>query len=384
MKVYFNSRIVRNSSFVLMGVLGFACDRAESRRASEGSPQAPVTPITPVPEVHEAKPAAPAPLADPMAKQDSDMKDVMTQLASFNGKPIESLSATEARQQPLPDKAVRALLKKEDKSTAPEPVAKVAERTIPGPGGALPARVYTPKTGKAPYPVVLYFHGGGFVIATNDTYDASARALANGAEAVVISPEYRKAPENKFPAAHDDAIASYEWLLKNAAAVQGDAKRIAVVGESAGGNLAINVSIAARDKKLPLPVAEVLVYPVAGSDMNTESYVEYAQAKPLNKAMMKWFTDNYFRSPEDAKDKRIDLVNANLVGLPPTTIINAEIDPLRSDGELLAERLKKAEVDVKQKTYAGVTHEFFGMGAAVGEAKDAMKFAVSRLKDSFD
>ncbi len=211
-------------------------------------------------------------------------------------------------------------------------------------------RIYTPKTGKAPYPVIVYYHGGGFVIATIDTYDASARGLANGAEAVVVALEYRKAPENKFPAAHDDALAAYEWTLKNAASFAGNAKKIALVGESAGGNLAASVSMAARDKKEQVPLYQVLVYPIAGSDMNTESYRENANAKPLNKAMMAWFAEKYFDKPDDAKDPRIELVHANLANLPATTIINAQIDPLRSDGELLAEQLRVAHVPVEQTT----------------------------------
>jgi len=320
---------------------------------------------------------------DPMTKADPDMKAVMDELGVLNGKPIESLSADEARKQPTPADAVAALLKKEGKSAAPEPVEQISNRTIPGLGGALPVRIYLPKTGTAPYPVIVYYHGGGFVIASIDTYDASARGLANGAGAVVVAVEYRKAPEHKFPAAHEDALAAYEWTMKNAASIGGDPKKIALVGESAGGNLAANVSMAARDKKEAMPIYEVLVYPVAGSDMNTESYLANANAKPLNKAMMGWFTGKYFNTPADGNDPRIGLVHANLMNLPPTTIINAEIDPLRSEGELLANQLRAAGVTVEQKTYLGVTHEFFGMGAAVAKAKDAMTLATTNLKRAF-
>ena len=127
----------------------------------------------------------------------------------------------------------------------------------------------------------------------------------------------------------------------------------------------------------------LLIYPIASSTTSSESYAKYADARPLNKAMMGWFTGHYFRSPADAQDPRINLVAAKLIGLPETTIINAEIDPLLSDGEELAKKLKEAEVPVKQKTYGGVTHEFFGMGATVGDAKDAMELACDRLKASF-
>lgn len=378
--------LVRSYVAPLSVVLAFsssalvACDRPTSRTETTGArPSQP----TPVPEDPVEQKAAGAPARDPMSTLDADMKAVMDQLAELHGKPIPGLSAVEARQQPSPADAVRALLLKQGKSAAPEEVGKVTDRTIPGRGGPLPVRVYTPKTGKAPFPVVVYFHGGGFVIATIDTYDSSARGIANGAGAMVVAVEYRKAPESKFPAAHDDALTAYEWTLKNAATMGGDPKKIALVGESAGGNLAASVSMAARDKKEPLPVYEVLVYPIASSDTGAPSYLENANAKPLDKAMMGWFTGNYVRMPADAKDPRIDLVDANLAGLPPTLILNAEVDPLRSDGEALATRMRAAGVTVDQKTYAGVTHEFFGMGAAVSKAKDAMEMATSKLKTAF-
>ena len=307
-----------------------------------------------------------------------EMQKVLDKLGSLGGKPIPSLTAVEAREQPTPADAVKALLKDEGRSTTPEAVAKVEDRMIPGAAGQLPARIYTP-AGKGPMPVVLYFHGGGWVIASKDVYDSTPRALANLAHAIFVSVDYRNAPENKFPAAHDDAIAEYKWVLENAASFGGDPARVAVAGESAGGNLAANVSIAARDQKLQLPVHQLLVYPVAGYDMNTASYVENADAKPLDKPMMAWFFKQVLRSPADGKDPRISLVDADLKGLPETTIVSAQIDPLRSEGELLAKRLKAASVRTEQKTWAGVTHEFFGMGAAVAEAKEAEQWAGARL-----
>lgn len=338
---------------------------------------------TPVPAGSVRTSPAPT-IDDPMKGVDDDMGAVLAELQALGPKPLATLSAAEARQQPSPADAVKALLKKQGKSTAPEAIAKVQDRTIAGPQGTkLPVRLYTP-SGSGAMPIVLYFHGGGFVIATNDTYDATPRALANGAHAIVVSVEYRKAPEHKFPAAHDDALAAYRWVTKNAASFGGDPDRIAVAGESAGGNLAANVAIAARDQKLPQPIHLLLVYPVATSAMTSDSYAKYREAKPLDKESMVWFTSQYFRSPEDASDPRINLVDARLTGLPSTTIINAEIDPLRSGAELLADKLRAAEVPVEEKTYGGVTHEFFGMGAVVSDAKDAMKLACDRLQASFD
>ncbi len=320
--------------------------------------------------------------ASASAKPNSDMDKVLAQLASKKGKPIESLSAEEARKQPSPADAVSSLITQKGKPVRTESFAKVLDIKVDGAVGSIPARLYVPDS-KGPLPVVAYFHGGGFVIADLNTYDASARAIALGAKAIVVSVAYRLAPENKFPAAHDDAFAAYKWIVGHAKEMGGDPNKVAVAGESAGGNLAINVSIKARDEGFAMPVSQLLVYPVAGNDMNTASYKENADAKPLNKPMMEWFVKNYLTSMDQAKDTRINVLAANLKGLPPTTIITAQIDPLRSEGEDLAKKLKEAGVKVSSKNYKGVTHEFFGMAPVVGEAKNAQKFATSGLKKYF-
>jgi acetyl esterase len=327
--------------------------------------------------------AGTAAFADPKPpKADADMQAVLDALAGLGGKPIESLKATEARTQPTPADAVKVVLtKKLGKAPSPEPVAKVEDKTYGTHKQAV--RIYTP-TGAGPFPVVVYFHGGGWVIADNDVYDASPRAIANAAGAIVVAADYRKAPENKFPAAHDDAYEAYQWAIANAASFNGDPTRIALVGESAGGNLAINVAIRARDARIQTPVEMTLVYPVAGIDMTTPSYVTNADAKPLNKPMMAWFVTNTFATPDGVKDQRVDLVNRkDLAGLPPTTVITAEIDPLRSEGKLLAKNLKAAGVKVDALDYTGVTHEFFGMGAAVAKAKKAERAVGKDLKAAF-
>lgn len=316
------------------------------------------------------------------ATASASQQAVLDVLGTLGGKPIETLDATEARKQPSPADAVLALLKKDGKPTAPETVGSVVDRGIPGPGGTLPVRIYTPAA-KGPFPVIVYFHGGGFVIATNDTYDASARALTNATGAVLISVEYRKAPENKFPAAHDDAYAAYTWAVANAASINGDVKRIALAGESAGGNLAMATAIMAREKGIQQPVHVLAVYPIVGTDANTASYRENAAAKPLNRPMMSWFLDKYLRTPQDAQDPRLNLLNASVKGLPPITIVSAELDPLRTEGEMLAARLRDAGVSVEQKTFAGTAHEFFGQGAVVPPAKDAVNFAAEGLKRGF-
>ena len=317
-----------------------------------------------------------------MAVANDEQQSVLTTLASLGGKPIETLSAPNARKQPSPADAVMALLKASGKSTMPATVAHVVNRTIPTPAGALPIRIYTP-AGAGPFPVMVYYHGGGFVIATMDTYDASARALVGATNAMLVSVEYRKAPEYKFPAAHDDAFAAYAWTVANAAALHGDTALMALVGESAGGNLAVATAIMARDKGVRAPVAILAVYPIAGSDTNTVSYRSNAEAKPLSRAMMSWFFAQYRRTPADADDSRLNLLAADLKALPPTTIINAQIDPLLSDGEMLASKMRGAGVDVRYKRFDGVAHEFFGQGAIVTAARDAVQFGAEGLNKAF-
>jgi acetyl esterase/lipase len=338
----------------------------------------------PEPELERENVAGTSKTKDVMEEADSDMKAVLTELGALGAKSFSTLTPAVARKQASPADAVKKVLEKDKKPTAPLEMAKVEDRKIPGAKGPIAARIYTPKTdAKKPLPVIAYWHGGGFVVADLDTYDASPRALADEADAIVVSLDYRHAPENKFPAAHEDAFAGYQWVLKNAASFGGDPKRVAVAGESAGGNLAANVSIMARDKNLQLPVHQLLVYPVAQTGTNTESYREWGEAKPLDRASMEWFVKNYTSKPGDIGDSRLNLVSAKLDGLPKTTIVLAEIDPLRSDGELLAEKLEAAGVDVDTKTYDGVTHEFFGMGAVVDDAKSAEDYAGGRLKAAF-
>jgi acetyl esterase/lipase len=374
------------SLLVMLAVLVVGC-----RTKPEPQPIAPILPPLAAAEGEReptmvddsADEPAPGTAEYSVSKLDGAQTKVIEALAELGGKPIETLTPLEARQQPTLADAVKAVLTEGGKPTSPEAVGKVEDRQVPGPAGKLHFRVYTPREGSAPYPLILYFHGGGFVIASNDLYDASARAIANAAKAVVVAVDYRLAPQHKFPAAHDDASAAYAWLLRNAAAVQGDPARIAVLGESAGGNLAANVALAARAHREKLPVAVVLVYPLASSNLESESYREHARARPLNKAMVSWFTGHFLRTPEDAKDRRLDLINADLKGLPPVTIINAEVDPLRSDGELLAKKLEAAGVEVKQKTFQGVAHEFFGQGAVLDEAREAVELVAARLSGAF-
>lgn len=313
---------------------------------------------------------------------DDEMLVVMEKLQSYGAPPVETLTAQEARKGPTPTTAVMDVMKENNIPMPPSQIDTMG-KDIPVQGGSIHARVYKPRTGDSSLPVIVYYHGGGWVIADLDTYDASAKGLAEQSGAVVVSVHYRQGPEHQFPTAHNDAFAAYQWVLKNAASLKGNPKMVAVAGESAGGNLACNVSIMARDKGIMLPVHQLLVYPVANNDMNSESYQKYAQAKPLNKPMMEWFAKNYLGDMSKAADPRISLVRANLKGLSPTTIVAAQIDPLTTEGKLLSDKLKEAGVEVDYKLYDGVTHEFFGMATVVPDAKDAQGYAAGRLKNGF-
>jgi len=328
-----------------------------------------------------------APFTGNQFKADADMQAVLDQLARLSGKPIETLTPQEARQQPTPADAVMAILKERDAETAHTaliPGVSSVERNIPGAAGSLPIRVYTP-AGAGPFPVVVYFHGGGWVIADKNVYDGGARGLAKAAKAIVVSVDYRRAPEARFPASWDDALAAYKWVATNAATMNGNPQKLALAGESAGGTLAIATAIAARGMGSHAPMHVVAVYPVSQTgNLDTASYRDSATAKPLNKAMIEWFVDKLLAKASDKTDPRLDLVHASLEGLPPVTIINAQIDPLREDGALLEAALRRANVSVERKLYSGVTHEFFGMAAVVRKAADAQAMAGAALQESFD
>lgn len=315
-------------------------------------------------------------------KPNPQMKAVLDALRELGPKPLPTLTPDDARKQPGAAHAVKALLKKQGKSTDPEQDGAVADITFPGAAGNLPARVYAP-TGAGPFPVLVYWHGGGFVLGDLGTYDSSCRALCNAAGCVVVSCEYRYAPEHPFPAAADDAFAAYKWVAANAANVNGDPKRVAVGGESAGGNLAAVTRLRARDAGTPAPVHQLLVYPVTDSDVTTPSYTENAAAKPFDKPMMLWFFAHYVGGRPPRTAYATPLKAAGLSRLPPATVVTAQIDPLRNDGKRYADKLKAAGVKVDYKNDPGVTHEFFGTRAVPDDAKSAVGQAAAGLKAGF-
>lgn len=316
-------------------------------------------------------------------RPDADNQAVLNALMALNLRPYHTLTPVEARRQPSFADGVKEVLRRQGRPTTPPPGVEVRDINVGGAAGSLHAKLYTPTGATGPLPVIVYYHGGGWVIADSNVYDASTRALAREGRAIVVSVDYRRAPEAKFPAQHDDALAAYRWVLANAASFGGDPRRVAIAGESAGGGLAVATAIAARDAGIQLPVHILSVYPIAGTDLNTPSYQENANAMPLNRAAMAWFLHHTLRSPADAADPRVNLVAANLRGLPPVTIVQAQIDPLRSEGSLLADRLRAAGVDVAQREFKGATHEFFGADAVIADAAEAQRFAGERLRAAF-
>lgn len=315
---------------------------------------------------------------------DADMQRVLQQLEAFHAPAIQTVIPRIARDLPSFADALQATASAQGKPCV-EPVAKVAHRVIEGPGGPLLLRIYTPE-GHAPFPVVLYYHGGGFVIANLDTYDASPRALANGTGAIVVSVAYRQAPEHPFPAAAADAFAAYAWVRANASLIGGDGKRIAVAGESAGGNLATVVTLQAMHHNVMLPTHQLLVYPVTNFVHGPAplSHRLNPVTIPLATPQLAWFAKYYLADPTHAKNPLASPLRAAVSGMPPATIINADLDPLRDDGAAYAAHLKAAGVLVTRTLYKGVTHEFFGMGAIVAKAKQAMDEGVAALKSSFE
>lgn len=329
----------------------------------------------------EIQPMGPAP--DWAPDIDPQMLAVIEQFQSYNVVKYPELTASQAREEPTFHTALIDLLQKSNIHPEPAKIS-VEHKMIPnGTDQQLLVRIYTPKTGPGPYPVIVYYHGGGWVIANLNTYDTSASAIAAKTGAIVISVAYRQAPEYVFPAAHEDAFAAYQWAREHASEINGDPEMVATAGESAGGNLAVAVALMAKERNVEMPVHILSVYPIADGDIESPTYDKYVKSLFLNKPLMKWFLEVYNPDWETEKNPLISLISADLSNLPPTTIINAEIDPLRYEGMVLAKKLEAAGVPVERKVYNGVTHEFFGMNALLEQAEDAQEFAAMRLKEAF-
>lgn len=264
-----------------------------------------------------------------------------------------------------------------------EPVHAIVNRTIPGPAGDIPVRIYTPSD-QTPLPALVYYHGGGWVIGDLDSHDDLCRFLANQTGCSVISVDYRLAPEHKFPAAVDDAFAALQWVHAHAEDIAIDRDRIAVAGDSAGGNLAAVVSILARDAGGPIPAAQVLIYPATAAHETFPSRLQFGEGFLLTESSMRWFAGHYLNDAAELTDFRVSpLVADNLQHLPPAFIITGEYDPLRDEGEAYAARLKEAGVPVTCNRYDGMIHDFVRLLRVIQKGRSAAQDAADFLKQVF-
>ena len=301
---------------------------------------------------------------------------VIDAMARAELRPIEAMTPVEARAQ--------MELTARGRKAEPLPVNQVEERMIPGPAGEIRLRFYWPNSAGA-VPGIVYYHGGGHVIGSLDTHDLIARNLCAGAEALVVSVDYRMGPEHKFPAAVDDSFAALQWVQANAASLGADPGRLGVHGDSAGANLAAVVALMARDAGGPKLRLQSLVYPVGDYTLSSASYGKYAQGYGLlTRQSMVWFSRHYLRSPNDAEDWRASPIKAtSLAGVTPAIVVVAECDVLHDDGESYAGALRRAGVPVEYREYPGMIHGFLGMVPVVDDAMNAQRQIWTAFKRAF-
>jgi acetyl esterase len=307
---------------------------------------------------------------------DPQVQNVLDAMAAAGAPPPSQQRPEEVRA------AYRMMIGLGAESTA---AVEVADRVAPGPAGPVPVRVYTPEGGSGPFPTLLWFHGGGFVIGDLDTADGAARRLCAGVGAVVVSVDYRLAPEHPAPAAVDDCWAVTLWVAANPGEVGADPDRIAVGGDSAGGNIAALVALRAREAATPKLVHQLLVYPYVDLAHSLPSVDENGTGYLLDKDTLEWFAGNYLDGTDvEPTDPLISpLYVASLEGVAPATVITAEFDPLRDEGEAYARRLADAGVPVEVTRYDGMVHGFFSMDLVTPTAATAVTAAVEALRAAF-
>jgi acetyl esterase len=307
---------------------------------------------------------------------DPQAQKLLDQLVAMGRPPVSTLTPTEARQ------SLKALTA----AMAGPPIAlhHVEDRTIPGPGGAIPVRIYTPE-GQAPFPGLVFFHGGGWVVGDLDTHDSPCRQLAQKAGCVVVSVAYRLAPEHQFPAAVDDGYAATQWVATHAAQLGMDPQRIAVGGDSAGGNLAAVIAQMARAKGGPALVLQLLVYPAVDGTLGFPSIQENGQGYLLTQDSINYYYNHYVPAGTDRKHVLLSPIYAeSFIGLPPAHIMTAEFDPLRDEGEAYAAKLQAAGVPVTCTRYEGMIHAFFSLDGMLDQGKKAIEEAATALRAAFD
>ncbi|MET9289002.1 alpha/beta hydrolase [Nocardia beijingensis] len=292
--------------------------------------------------------------------------------AAFPKLGTEVLDAAEAR---------RLLAARPAPVVDPIPVAEVWERPIPGPPGApeIRVRIYRPAAAVQPPPIVLFCHGGGFVLCGLDSHDRFCRAMAVGAEAIVVSVDYRQAPEHRFPAAAEDAYAALCWVADHAGSLGGDPDCLVVAGDSAGGNLATVTALLARDRGGPEIARQLLLYPMLDPACATESYRENADGYFTTAAHLRWYWRQYL-GEHDGADSYVNPLAADLSGLPPAHIVTAEFDPLRDEGEDYGQRLRQAGVAADIQRYDGMFHGFMSMADHLPEAVRANTAAYAAVR----
>ena len=291
---------------------------------------------------------------------------------------LHTVSAEEARQ--IFEATAPAL------NVRPEGIFRSEDRWIDGVEGKILIRIYTPHE-PAPgelLPILVFYHGGGFVIGSLDSYDNLCRAIANRTDCIVVSVDYRLAPEHKFPAAVDDALEAYQWVIDHAGELDGDAGRMAIGGDSAGGNITAVTAIGIRDEGYMVPLLQILIYPVAGGAPETPSHYEFAEGLLLTRASILWFYDQYLDRPEDVTDPRFaPLLADDLSDLPPALVIVAGHDPLRDEGIAYADRLGQAGVEAELVNYEGMVHGFLSLADAVDQGKLAIDRVATALRTAF-
>jgi acetyl esterase len=272
------------------------------------------------------------------------------------------------------------------KSELRESIHRTEDRRIPGPGSDIPIRIYWPRAAQAAelLPVLVWFHGGGFVIGDLDTHDSACRLLANRADCMVVAVDYRLAPESKFPAAVEDSHAAVRWLALHANEIGADARRIAVGGDSAGANLATVVALLARNDGYPKLAFQLLIYPCTAPEPETPSHRKFADGYLLTRANIVWFYKQYLRNQRDMQDFRFaPLVADDLSSLPPALVLVAGYDPLRDEGVEYARKLIEAGNRVSLTNYEGMTHGFYLAGGMLDAAKRAVAESAAALKAAF-
>jgi acetyl esterase len=301
---------------------------------------------------------------------DPQVQKFLTEMAVAPQPPMHELSPAAARQQMIDATAALG---------QPQAVDSIEDRAVSGSGGEIPVRIYKPAGQRLP--VIVYYHGGGWVIGNLDTHDGYCRALANAAGAIVVSVDYRLAPEHKYPAAAEDAYVATCWASENASAIGGRSGPLAVGGDSAGGNLAAAVALMARDRRGPAIGCQLLIYPITDGDFDTPSYHDFATEYFLTRDTMIWFWDQYCAADADRRQAYLSPLRAeNLRGLPPALVMTAEYDPLRDEGEAYAAQLRAAGSEVRLTRYEGMIHGFARRLNLFDQAQTALDEAADSMR----